>query len=99
MRKKGFTRRIIAILSWLTGIVLITGFLGLIVIGSYVIWDTNKVLEPAMPKAYELYKPVVPATESFEELQRENPDVIAWLSLYGTNVDYPVVQSKIDNWT
>ena len=31
---------------------------------------------------------------SFQELQRLNPDVCAWLSLSNTNIDYPVVQGK-----
>lgn len=29
-----------------------------------------------------------------EELQKENSDIIGWIKLKGTNIDYPVLQSK-----
>jgi sortase B len=32
--------------------------------------------------------------KSFAELQSINPEVIAWLTVYGTNIDYPVTQGK-----
>lgn len=35
---------------------------------------------------------------SFEELQIINPDVKAWITLYGTGVDFPVVYSKEQNY-
>lgn len=35
---------------------------------------------------------------SFEELQSINPDVKAWITLYGTGVDFPVVYSKEQNY-
>lgn len=33
----------------------------------------------------------------FEALQRENPDIYAWIRVPGTTVDYPIVQSSTDN--
>ncbi|MCG4817374.1 class B sortase, partial [Collinsella aerofaciens] len=34
---------------------------------------------------------------SFEQLKELNPEVFGWLTVYGTNIDYPVTQGK-DNW-
>jgi len=34
--------------------------------------------------------------QGFEELQTANPDVIGWLSVFGTSIDYPLVQG-MDN--
>ena len=47
----------------------------------------------------------VPETESeelvipvdFEELQKMNPDIYAWITIPGTAVDYPVLQNEQDN--
>ena len=67
----------------------------LITIGCYAIWDSKQVYEMADAAQYRVYKP----TEengglSFKELQEINPDVFAWLTIYGTNIDYPVVQGS-----
>ena len=33
----------------------------------------------------------------FETLQKENPDIYAWITIPGTDIDYPVVQDSTDN--
>jgi sortase B len=62
-------------------------------IGCYSLWDSGKVYDAADVTRYEVYKP---STEddgrSFSELQAINPEVTAWLTVYGTNIDYPVAQ-------
>lgn len=40
----------------------------------------------------EIYIPV-----DFEALQEINPDIYAWITIPGTEIDYPVVQSSTDN--
>ncbi len=45
---------------------------------------------------YAIYKPQED-TLGFQELQSMNSDVIAWITVYDTPIDYPVVQGK-DNW-
>ena len=41
---------------------------------------------------YAPYRPTIEEAFGFEELQRVNPNVFGWLRLYGTNIDYPLVQ-------
>ena len=42
--------------------------------------------------------PWLPADENepvgFEELQEINPDVFGWITVYGTNIDYPLLQGE-----
>jgi sortase B len=45
---------------------------------------------------YEQYKPGA-SKASFDELQQINPDVFAWLTIYGTMIDYPLTQCD-NNW-
>ena len=61
--------------------------------GCYALWDSHQVYERANVDQWQPYKPTEPEPLSFWELQRINPEVCAWLSVYGTNIDYPVCQA------
>jgi sortase B len=71
----------------LTIIVLLLAFAG------YALWDSNQIYQTADKAHYAIYKPsIVDEGKSFKELQAINAEVFAWLSIYGTNIDYPVTQ-------
>lgn len=65
-----------------------------IVLGCYAMWDRQVVYERADVTQWQPYKPTEPEPLSFWELQRINPEVCAWVSVYGTKIDYPVCQSR-----
>jgi sortase B len=68
-------------------IVLLISFAG------YALWDSNQIRQAADKSNYAAYKPTVEDQgKSFTELQLLNAEVFAWLSVYGTNIDYPVTQ-------
>jgi sortase B len=61
--------------------------------GAYALWDAEQLYSDADSKQYEIYKPSdKEGSKSFEELRAINPDVFAWLTVYGTHIDYPVTQ-------
>lgn len=65
----------------------------LIAIGCYAIWDSDQVFQTANASRYELYKPDIKGeSKSFAELQAINPDIFGWITVYGTHIDYPLVQ-------
>lgn len=65
----------------------------LLTTGFYVAWDNYQVLGVADASNYSIFKPTAEDEgASFEELQAINPDVFAWLTVFGTGIDYPVVQ-------
>jgi len=73
----------------LTVIILLLAFAG------YALWDSNQIYEAADKSQYAVYKPTIENKgKSFKELQAINPEVFAWLSVYGTNIDYPLTQGK-----
>jgi sortase B len=80
----------------LTGVMLLLVALGILCSG-YSVWDTWMVYRNAGVTSDLLkYKPDVKgedaANPTLEDLQKINPDVCAWLTVDGTNIDYPVVQ-------
>ena len=84
-------RRILGLLNELLNMLLLAAVLLLFLYGCYGLWDSHKVYETADRTQYEIYKPTEHKL-SFEELQSNNPDVLGWLCVYGTGVDYPLVQ-------
>lgn len=72
----------------------IIGLIGLLLLlyGSYALWDTYQIYENASSESYSIYNPQ--KQESFEELVRINPEVIGWLTVKNTNINYPLTQAE-----
>ena len=65
----------------------------LIAFAGYALWDSNQIHLAADKSNYAVYKPnVEDEGRSFKELQALNNEIFAWLTVYGTNIDYPVTQ-------
>lgn len=71
----------------------------MVVGSSYMAWDMHHA-EKAAFSSYDLsqYRPQVengePAT--LEDVEEINPDSRAWITIYGTHIDYPVTQGRDD---
>ena len=86
-------RRTIKTVNSIVDLVVLTIVLLLLAFAGYALWDSNQLYEMADKSQYEVYKPTaLNEGKSFKELQDINPEVFAWLSVYGTNIDYPVTQ-------
>jgi len=68
-------------------------FLILFLYGGFALWDSNQIYQAADAAQYEKYKPSEEDSLSFEGLKSLNKEVIGWISVYGTKIDYPVVQA------
>ena len=67
----------------------------LLTFAGFALWDSEEIHRKADKSRYEAYKPTVDnGGKTFKELQALNSDVIAWLHVYGTNIDYPVTQGR-----
>ena len=74
------------------------GFLLIILLYSgYSWWDTNNMYTLASAANYAMFRPNPVYIEEeglgFEELQRINPNVFGWIHIFGTNIDYPLLQT------
>lgn len=72
-------------------------FFPILVYGIYTMWDSNHIYQQANASIYETYKPTSSDVLSFEELQKNNPEVFGWLMIDNTHIDYPLVQAE-DNY-
>lgn len=86
-------------IDWSLTRLMILILLLLLGVSSYALWDNQQVYRDAENVLSELYqyRPTVdPDTgkADFSQLQAINPDVVAWITLEGTNIDYPVLQGK-----
>ena len=64
-----------------------------ITFAGYALWDSKQIHQSAGKANYAAYKPAADdAGKSFAELVAINAEVFAWISVYGTGIDYPVTQ-------
>lgn len=66
----------------------------------YALWDNSQVyraagdVQASMLHLKPQADPTAAEGPTFDELLAVNPDVCAWLTLDGTNIDYPVLQGE-----
>lgn len=65
----------------------------MLIFGIYSLVDSKLVYMSADASKYEAYRPTEDDSKSFAELQKINPEVFGWLTVIGTEIDYPVCQS------
>ena len=88
-------RNTILLANGLVNIIVLVTILLLLTFSCYAIWDSSQIYSAASASNYDAFKPTIESeTASFEELKLINSDVIAWLNVYGTNIDYPIVQGQ-----
>ena len=88
-------RRTIKAISEVVNFTVLLVIVLLLAYAGYSLWDSKQIYRSAEKSNYAVYKPTVENEgKSFRELQLINADVIAWLSVYGTNIDYPVTQGE-----
>jgi len=89
-----FVRKAIRLMIKVVDTAILIVIMFLIAADYYAVWDSRQAYEWAEAANYEIYKPDTEAQGySFDELQAINPEVFAWLTIYGTHIDYPVVHA------
>jgi len=88
-------RKSIQIINGSVNLALLIFILLLLAFACYAMWDSGQVHASASSANYTIYNPSIESeTASFQDLQTINPDVFAWLTIFGTNIDYPVLQGQ-----
>lgn len=92
-------RRIVLIINKLLillRILFLLCLIAIIALSLYFLYDNKHIEMYADNKYYAEYKPENENIVSFEELKHCNKDVISWICIEETSIDYPVVQG-MDN--
>lgn len=69
----------------------------MLILACYALWDAHQLSATADAEQYTSYKPTADDQLSFDELRALNSDVIGWLTVYDTRIDYPVLRSPKTN--
>ena len=64
----------------------------LLALGVFSLYDSSQVYACADAAQYSAFKPEAQDTVSFDQLLRVNPEVVGWLTVNDTPIDYPLVQ-------
>ena len=84
--------------SAVVDIVVLTLIVLVLCFSVYVIRDSYQVYNSADASKYEMYDPKNgEETPSFSDLKALNSDVFAWIKVYGTGINYAVVQTTDNN--
>lgn len=97
LRMKKVLKGIIRGLDHIVNFIALSLILAAMFLSGYMLWDSHQVYQTADAKNYEAYIPTEKSTKSFEELQKINPDVIGWIRVNDTNINYPLVQTDNDD--
>lgn len=87
-------KKVVRNLEKLVDITFLTFLLVSVLYGAYMMWETNQMYNQASSIAYAPYRPTQEHTYGFYELQEINPDVFGWITVFGTNIDYPLLQGR-----
>ncbi len=88
-------RGLLRVLNWILDVAVILAILLAMAYSIYSIWDNNSIYQAAMDLSARIRREKPEGEKpSFEDLQKINKDVCAWVSLEGTQIDNPVVQGS-----
>lgn len=91
--KKSICKGFIRLLDSIVNVNILTFFLIISGYGMYVLWDSAQVYEAADFRQYEVYHPQKGDGSSFQNLEEINREILGWITVYDTHIDYPFAQA------
>ncbi len=91
---RSLAKFILRLLDEVVDFVLLTIIVCMIFLSGYSLWDAGQIYESAQAAQYEAFVPVEGDTRSFEELREMNPEVMGWLRVNDTSINYPLLQAR-----
>ncbi len=96
--KQKIGKKLIRFTDGLLDIGIIGAILLMLCYGGYVLWDADQIEQAAAAEKFQIYHPESGLTgdseSSFERLREKNPEVIGWITIPDTQIDYPFVQAE-----
>lgn len=90
--------KLLKALNWILVRIIILLMIAVLLFSGYVLWSNYRTYAD-VGNVYDTLLQIKPDSNSdgkfgFDELKKINPDVCAWITLAGTNVNYPIVQGE-----
>lgn len=85
--------KVVKVADHIVNIIIVLCLLPILLYGIYAIWDAEHIYQQADASIYQTYKPTKDDKLSFDELKEINSEVFGWITVDGTNIDYPLMQS------
>lgn len=89
--------KILTTLNWIMNRIITLLMIAVVLFSSYILWSNNRVYDD-LKIEYDNIIQAKPGNSDdkngFNELKEINPDVYGWITLDGTNIDYPIVQGE-----
>ena len=80
--------------EWILNKIMFIFFSIILLYGIYAVWDSVQIDHQADISKYKMYRPDDKNSISFEKLQKMNPEVFGWITIFKTHIDYPLVQAE-----
>lgn len=93
MTLAGIGLKIVRWIDRVTDILIQIALIVALILGAYSLWDSQDVYQTASAANYTAFKPTAEDPLSFEQLREMNPEVIGWLTVNDTPIDYPMTQT------
>lgn len=88
----------IRIVDRITDVLLLLFFLLLLLIGAYTMYDTVLIYNSAGGGDLSSFRPLITEDKAVEwDMSALSDDVVAWLTVDNTEIDYPVMQGRDNN--
>lgn len=87
-------KKVVRRLDKIVDLVVIVFLLSFILYGGFAMWDTNRMYSRASSATYTAYRPTREEEIGFDQLRAINPDVFGWITVFGTHIDYPLLQGE-----
>ncbi len=87
-------RRLIGLLDSVVSFAALALMVCVMLLAGYSLWDANQVYRAAEATVYQAFIPTEEDTRSFDELRAINPEVIGWLRVNDTEINYPLLQAE-----
>ena len=85
-------KKVVKTMDKVLDLIVMLFLLSFLLYGGYSLWDSNQMYNRASSATYAAYRPTREEEMGFEQLQAINPDVFGWITVFGTHIDYPLLQ-------
>ena len=87
-------KKVVKTMDKIIDLIVMLFLLSFLLYGGYAMWDSNQMYNRASSATYAAYRPTREEEMGFEQLQAINPNVFGWITVFGTHIDYPLLQGN-----